>query len=80
MVSNLRRLMFDRYTNISTVSRETGISRTTLTALCKGTGSGISFAVLEKLCAYFKCGVGDLLVLVESDENKAARERKEETA
>lgn len=46
---------------ISDVSRNTGISRTTLTALYYGRGESISYKVLGKLCKYLNCNVGDIL-------------------
>lgn len=72
VVSNLRRIAFDHECNISKISRKTGISRTTLTALYKNEGVAVSFKVIEKLCVFFGCGVGDLLMLVECDEDKTA--------
>ena len=58
---DLRKLAFDHDASISTISRKTGISRTTLTALYKNSSSSISFDVLEKLCAYFNCQVKDII-------------------
>lgn len=53
-------LLGSRRLKISEVSRDTGISRTTLTKLYYGNGEGIYYDVLEKLCNYFGCDVGDL--------------------
>ena len=44
-----------------TISKETGISTTTLTKYIKE-GGGIDPRTLEKLCEYFNCQPGDLLV------------------
>lgn len=46
---------------ISDVTRDTGISRTTLTALYYEKGDGISYRVLKDLCVYLGCSVGDIL-------------------
>ena len=44
-----------------TISKETGISTTTLTKYINQ-GGGIDPGTLEKLCEYFDCQPGDLLV------------------
>ena len=75
LTTNLRQLAFDHDVSISKIARKTNISRTTLTALYKGSGSGITFSVLEKLCNYFQCDVGDLLILTD----KPAKRIKENT-
>lgn len=49
---------------ISELSRETGIHRNTLTALYQETAMRIDLDVIEKLCDYFECGVGELLEVV----------------
>lgn len=45
---------------ISTISKATGISRTTLTGLYYGRTTSIEFLTLDRLCAYLNCDVGDL--------------------
>jgi len=52
--SNLSVLLAERNLKISQVSKDTGISRTTLTALYYNTGQGIQFETLNKLCLYLK--------------------------
>lgn len=64
--SNLSILLAKQKLKISDVSRETGISRTTLTALYYEHGKGVQFETLRILCNYFKCNVGDILEFVES--------------
>lgn len=54
-------LLASRKEKISTVSRATGISRTTLTKLYYETSQAISFETLSKLCSYFQCEIGDIL-------------------
>lgn len=43
------------------LSKETGISYTTLWRLKKGKALGINFATLKKLCVALGCGPGDLM-------------------
>ena len=50
-----------RRLKISQVAKGTGISRVTLTQLYYGRTTQISFEVLDKLCSYVQCDVGDLL-------------------
>lgn len=61
--SNLPILMAQKGCRIlSKVSKATSISRTTLTAIYYGTCKGIQYETLNKLCVFFDCQVGDLLV------------------
>jgi putative transcriptional regulator len=59
-----------------TISKETGISTTTLTKYINQ-GGGIDPGTLEKLCEYFDCQPGDLLVYSadspETSNKKASR-------
>lgn len=50
--SNLAVLLAERNLKITKVSRDTGISRTTLTALCYDHSGGIKFETLNTLCKY----------------------------
>lgn len=59
-------ILGSRLLKITQVSRDTGISRTTLTNLYYKRSAYITFGVLDKLCKYLDCGVGDLLVRSES--------------
>lgn len=52
--SNLSVLLAERNLRISKVSSDTGISRTTLTALCNDYTGGIKFDTLDVLCKYLK--------------------------
>ena len=45
------------------LSKETGISHTTLWRLKKGKALGINFDTLEKLCAALACQPGDILAV-----------------
>jgi putative transcriptional regulator len=55
------------------LSKETGISHTTLWRLKKGRAVGINFPTLEQICRTLSCQPGDVLRL--ADEKKAARKR-----
>lgn len=57
---NLAVLLAERGIKISGVSADTGLSRTTLTALCKNTFKGVQVTTLVTLCAYLNVSVGDL--------------------
>ncbi|MDR1892032.1 MAG: helix-turn-helix transcriptional regulator [Oscillospiraceae bacterium] len=60
-------LLGERKKRISTVSRETGISRSTLTRLYYGTAT-FSLDTIAKLCAYFNCGISDLIEIANDEE------------
>ena len=45
---------------IADVARLTGLNRSTLRALYRETATRIELPAVEKLCALFRCGVGDL--------------------
>ncbi|MFA1821197.1 helix-turn-helix domain-containing protein [Virgibacillus oceani] len=61
---NIYQLMASR--NIRTVteiSRSTNISSKALYDIINGKTRRIDFDTIEKLCRFFDCGVGDLLIL-----------------
>lgn len=61
--NNLSTLLGERRLRISDVARDTGLSRTTLTALYYERGDAVSYRVLGILCEYLGCGVGDILTV-----------------
>ena len=61
----LSTLMGAQRKKISDVSRATGISRPTLTELYYDRSKAVSFRVVELLCRYLNCTVGDLFVIEE---------------
>ncbi len=63
--SNLSTLLGTKRIRISDVARDTKISRTTLTALYYDKGEAVSFRVLETLCNYLNCEIGDILTVSE---------------
>ncbi|MDU7066727.1 MAG: helix-turn-helix transcriptional regulator [Clostridium perfringens] len=54
-------LLGKKLIKISEISRETGISRTTLTSLYYKKSTKISFDVLDKLCDYLECSINDII-------------------
>lgn len=62
LICNLAVLLAERGKNISTVSSDTGISRTTLTALSSNKSAGIQFETVNTLCSYLNISPGDLFL------------------
>jgi putative transcriptional regulator len=52
---------------VSDVSRETGISRATLTRIANIPGYNTNTDTLHSLCRYFDCNPGDLLEIRDDD-------------
>ncbi len=57
----LSRIMGEKRINISELSKDAGVARNTITTLYHENGKGITWEVLEKLCAALNCQPGDLL-------------------
>jgi putative transcriptional regulator len=53
---------------IADVSRRTGLNRSTVTALYKGTATRVDLPAIEQLCRLFNCEVGDLFEYTDKDE------------
>ncbi len=60
------------------LSKQTGISHTTLWRLKKGKALGINFATLEKICQTLECEPGDVLKL--DNDRKIKKSLKKLTA
>ena len=58
---NLSRLMGEKKLKVSDVAKDTGINRGTITRLYHETAVRVDFDVLEKLCVYLECEIGELL-------------------
>ena len=58
---HLARMMGEHKMRIADVARETGLSRATLTLLYKETAQKVDLEVIDKLCAFFDCEIGELL-------------------
>jgi len=53
-------LMGERKLKVADVARATGVPRSTVTALYKETAERVELEVIDALCRYFECDVGDL--------------------
>ncbi|XKG93637.1 helix-turn-helix transcriptional regulator [Marinospirillum sp.] len=62
---HLSRMMGEKKLKISEVARDTGINRGTITRLYQETAVRVEFDVLEKLCKYLDCSIGELLEVKE---------------
>ncbi|WP_152080831.1 helix-turn-helix domain-containing protein [Sporolactobacillus terrae] len=62
--------MAKKPTKISELSKETGISRTTLTTLYYERSAGIQYRTLLNLCLAFNCQPGDLFKVKSEEENE----------
>lgn len=67
ILCNLAVLLAERKTKISKVSADTGISRTTLTALYYNTGRGVQFDTANSLCLYLDVGMDELFTTLPFD-------------
>lgn len=67
------RVLGDRKLKIADVSRDTGINRGTLTRLYYETAERYEVEILNALCRYFECPVGELLEYVEEKEKPKAK-------
>ena len=61
LIPNLSVLLAERRLTLTKVAQDTGLSRTTLTALTTRSAKGIQFDTLNRLCAALNCQPGDLL-------------------
>lgn len=61
---HLSRILGEKKMNMSDLSKSAGIARNTVSALFYENGKGITWDVMEKLCAALNCQPGDLLEYV----------------
>jgi putative transcriptional regulator len=57
--------MGEKKLKISDVAKEVGVNRGTITRLYQETAIRVEFEVLEKLCIYLNCDIGELLEVKE---------------
>ncbi len=62
---HLSRLMGERKLKIADVARDIEVNRGTITRLYHETATRVDLEVIDKLCGYLGCQVGDLLEFVE---------------
>lgn len=65
--SNLAVLLAEKRLTTTKVAAETGISRTTLTALSKGRAVGVQLDTLNRLCGYLRVFPSDIIAYVPID-------------
>lgn len=58
---HLSRIMGEKKLKISDVAKEVDVNRGTITRLYQETAIRVEFEVLEKLCVYLDCDIGELL-------------------
>lgn len=71
-------LLEERERSFYWLSKQTGISHTTLWRLKKGKALGINFATLEKICKVLECAPGDVLKLGSAKNKRIKRVAKTE--
>ena len=64
---HLSRFMGERKLKIVDVARETDINRGTITRLYHETANRVDLEVVEVLCRYFNCDIGDLFEIIEEE-------------
>ena len=57
---HLSRLMGEHKLKIADVARETGLNRSTVTALYKETATRVDIEAIDSLCKFFNCTVSEL--------------------
>ena len=65
---HLSRMMGEEKLKISDLSRKTGIHRNMLSLLYFEKAKRVEFDVLEKLCRFFKCQIGEILEFKETEQ------------
>jgi len=74
---HLSRMMGERKLKVSDVARATGIHRNMITLLYFERAKRIDLDVVEKLCRFLGCGVGDLLeVQREGDYERSPKDQE----
>jgi len=68
---HLSRMMGERKLKVSDVARATGIHRNMITLLYFERAKRIEFEVIEKLCNYLNCSIGDLFEIRPDKNNEA---------
>ncbi|MBE0483532.1 MAG: helix-turn-helix transcriptional regulator [Bacterioplanes sp.] len=67
---HLSRIMGEKKLKIADVARDTGINRGTISRLYQETAVRVEFDVLEVLCNYLACDIGQLLEVIETIEDQ----------
>lgn len=64
---HLSRMLGEKKLKISDVARETGLHRGSVTRLYQETAARIEIDVVDKLCQYLRCTVGELFEYTEGE-------------
>jgi putative transcriptional regulator len=64
---HLSKIMGEKKLKISDLATATNINRGTITRLYKETFTRVEIEVIEQLCKFFNCGVGDLFEYIGDD-------------
>ncbi|MGG0793790.1 helix-turn-helix transcriptional regulator [Brevibacillus laterosporus] len=62
---HLSKICGERRLKITKIAEDTGISRTTLTAIYYEKGKSVTFEVMDKLCKYLKVSLHELFEHIE---------------
>ena len=65
---HLSKMMGERKLKIADVARDIGVHRNTITLLYYEKAKRVDLDVIDKLCKYFNCSVGDLFEYFEYKE------------
>ena len=63
-------MMRSRKLSVSELARATGINRSTVAALCKGSATRVELPAVEALCRFLDCDVGDLFKIVADKDDR----------
>ncbi len=67
---HLSRLLGERKMKITDLARDTGINRGTITRLYHESASRVELEVIDGLCRYFDCEVGELFEYIDTRKEK----------
>lgn len=65
---NLSRILGEKKLKIADIANNTDLHRNTLTALYKETAMRVELRVIDQLCKYLDCTVGELFERIEEED------------
>lgn len=68
IVSMLQKFIDKHSISVLELSKRSGVSRPSLTALATNKGKGVQFDTLEKLCRFFHVGINEMLVMFDEQD------------
>lgn len=72
LLNRFSKILADKKLRITQVGLETGLSRTTLTALAKNSGAGVNYETIDKLCIYLEVTPGEFFEFYPADIQTAS--------